>query len=180
MKSWVYKILKDDVVIYVGSCTRKYFSQRKGDHTKPTTLNSNKQPMLQNYVKDNGGWETFTFEIIFEYETIDKDNLLIKEKEQILLLKPICNCVMPGQTDDEKKIKDREQRRIFHENNPDILVRKNQHKVSLESYKEYQKKRCSTKIICLCGGSYTLQNKTNHYKRNIHIEYENAKESNNV
>jgi len=177
MKSWVYKIIKDDVVVYVGSCTREYFSQRKGDHTKPTTLNKNRQPKLQNYVKENGGWDTFTFEIIFEYETIELNDLLIKEKEQIKLLNPICNSVLPGQTKEEILVRKYKRQKEFHKENPDILKKKNEIKMNSDAYKINQEKRCSTKINCLCGGQYTLQNKTNHYKRNIHIQYETAKNS---
>ena len=43
MPSWIYKIVKDNDIIYVGSTTRKYFCQRKGEHTRPTTAEKGHQ-----------------------------------------------------------------------------------------------------------------------------------------
>ena len=66
MPSWVYAITSksNNIHIYVGSTTGKYFCLRKGEHTRPSTSNSGKQSNLYGYIKDNGGCENFTFEIL--------------------------------------------------------------------------------------------------------------------
>jgi len=172
MPSWIYKIIKDNNIIYIGSTTRKYFSQRKGDHTKPTTAQRGKQSYLQNYVKDNGGWKTFNFEIIEEFDTIEKNDLLLKEKNYIEKLKPSHNLYSPITSIQEryKKHYQAHKKNI----NSDINKKKEFYikQKERESYKKYNEKRCSIKINCECGGIYSLQNKTNHFKRNIHLNYE--------
>ena len=173
MPSWVYKIVKDDEVIYVGSTKRQYFCQRKGDHTKPTTATQGHQPILQNYVKENGGWNNFTFEVIEEYEDILHTELLQREKHFINLLKPKCNVKSPLETKEEhnkRKYEEHQQRML----NPEYKQRYYDKQKQMQSHIDYTIKRCSTVINCECGGTYTLQNKTNHFKRNIHKIYFNV------
>jgi hypothetical protein len=69
---------------------------------------------------------------------------------------------------EEKQQQKNEWQKDYFKKNPDQYLK------ALERSKKNGKDRCATQIECPCGGRYTLQNKTNHYKRNIHIEYEVA------
>jgi len=174
MPSWVYMIISknNDEKIYIGSTTGKYFCLRKGGHTRPSTTKSGRQPQLYGYITDNGGWECFKFEILKEYENIDKKELLTIEKEYIKTFNPKCNRFRPIKTQEEKLEDNKNKSRLHRQRHPDYL-QKNKER---QSHKDYVKKRCSTIIECECGGRYTLQNKTNHFSRNIHKEYENKKD----
>ena len=173
MPSWIYEIVGiiDDKVIYVGSTTGKYFCLRKCEHMRPSTITSGRQPKLYNYIQENGGWSNFKFNIIRFFENIDKKELLTLEKQHILERNPLSNSIKPIETRDEYLERKRIQLKKWRKNNPEYLTKQKNRPSQLE----YIKKRCSTKIVCECGGTYTLQNKTNHFSRNIHKEYENKK-----
>lgn len=173
MPSWVYEIVQNDndKIIYIGSTTGKYFCIRKGEHTRPSTTNSGRQPKLYDYIKNNGGWNKFKFNIIRYFDNIDKQELLTLEKQVIIEKNPLANSIKPIETYEEYLERKRNQLKIWRKQNPDYIVK---HK-NRQSQIEYTKKRCSTKIDCECGGTYTLQNKTNHFSRMIHKEYENKK-----
>lgn len=171
MKSWIYAI-KDvsDVVIYVGSCSRKYFCQRKGDHVKPS--NQKKNTSLLQYVNGKGGWEGFRFEILKEYDTIPHEELLQSEKKYIEELLPLCNMNRPITTQEERNASKRITGKVWRQKNPEKTKLQRERARTTSSYKVRTNKRCMTKIQCPCGGVYSLQNKTNHYNRNIHKQYE--------
>jgi hypothetical protein len=173
MPSWIYEIVENDnnKLIYIGSTTGKYFCLRKGEHTRPSTTKRGKQPKLYNYIRDNGGWDKFKFNIIKYFENIDKKELLTLEKEYIIERSPLSNSFKPIETYEEYLERKRNNQKKWRKNNPYYLIVQK----SRPSQIEYIKKRCSTKIECECGGKYTLQNKTNHFSRNIHKEYENKK-----
>ena len=83
----------------------------------------------------------------------------------------MCNTSTPIATHEEYLERKRMQSRKWRKEHPEYLeIMKNS-----EANKRYIEKRCSTKIECPCGGIYTMQNKTNHFSRQIHKRYENAK-----
>jgi hypothetical protein len=173
MPSWVYKITdKDDKCIYVGSTTGKYFCLRVAGHRKPS---NKRQPKLTNYIAEKGGWTEFDFKIISIFETIEKQELWKLEKEQIALLNPICNSNNPCLTKEERQEQHRLTAISWRKNNPEKLKEQVERRKQTESHKEFVAKRCSTQIECECGGRYTLQNKTNHFSRLIHKQYEATK-----
>jgi len=169
MPSWVYAIIEKESneYIYVGSTTGKYFCIRKGEHTRPSTTTRGKQPKLYGYIKEQNGWDKFKFDILFETENIEKDELKNIEKQHIKEKTPKCNTISPIETYHELLIRKRIASQNFRKNHPDYLKIQKER----QSQKDYTKKRCSTKIECPCGGIYTLQNKTNHFSRTIHKKY---------
>jgi hypothetical protein len=171
MPSWIYAITEKDLLeyIYIGSTTGKYFCLRKGEHTRPSTTKSGKQKHLYGYIKEKGGWERFQFDILFNSEVdIEKTNLRKIERQYIETHNPKCNKFNPIETYEEKLERKRKQLKKWRKDNPDYLIKNKER----QSQIEYTKRRCSTKIDCACGGKYTLQNKTNHFSRNIHKKYE--------
>ena len=176
MPSWVYEIIQRETnkSIYIGSTTGKYFCLRKGAHTRPSNIANGRQPKLYNFINENGSWEHFHFIILREFENIEKDNLRIVEKEFIKEKSPHCNSVTPILTDEERKESKRLKSKKWRSTHPEYLQ---QMRLS-SSNKKYIDKRCSTKIECECGGVYTLQNRSNHFSRQIHKRYEDAKAEN--
>lgn len=173
MPSWVYEIIQKQTnkSIYVGSTTGKYFCLRKGEHTRPSNVTSGRQPKLYGFIYENGGWEQFQFNILREFETIEKKELLTLEKQYINERSPLCNTSKPIQSREEYLERRRIRLQTWRKNHPEYLEKQK----TYQSQKDYIAKRCSTKINCECGGVYTLQNKTNHFSRQIHKRYEDAK-----
>jgi predicted GIY-YIG superfamily endonuclease len=85
MSGYIYKCFKNDNkdIFYIGS-TKNYI-QRINSHR------GNNNTFFGNYVKNNGGFDNFTFEIYEEITDCDSNKLLIREKEIIELLKPYLN-----------------------------------------------------------------------------------------
>lgn len=173
MPAWVYAITskESNEKIYIGSTIGKYFCLRKGGHTRPSNNKRGKQIHLYGYIAENGGWEAFNFEILKEYDNIDKIDLLEIEKKYIQDLNPRCNKISPVVSYEEFLEKSRAKGKLYRQRHPEY----NEKNKNRESQKRYTEKRCSTRVECECGGRYTLQNKTNHFSRDIHNRYENEK-----
>jgi len=173
MPGWVYAIVQKetDETVYIGSTIGKYFCLRKGEHTRPSTTKSGKQQNLYGYISENGGWESFKFDILREFDNIQRTQLLEIEKSYIININPRCNKHTPVVTYEEFLQKARIKGKLYRQRHPEY----NEKNKARESQKQYVKKRCSTKIECECGGRYTLQNKTNHFSREIHKKHENSK-----
>lgn len=172
MPSWIYEIIQKETnkCIYIGSTTGKYFCLRKGGHTKPSNATNGRQPKLYGFIYENGGWEQFQFNILKEFDTMEKDKLLILENKYITEKTPHCNTIKPIETHDEYLERRRVQSRKWRQTHPEYL---DEIKHS-ESNKRYSAKRCSTKVNCYCGGVYSLQNKSNHFSTQIHKQYEDT------
>lgn len=173
MPSWVYEIIQKETnkSIYIGSTTGKYFCLRKGSHTRPSNMKNERQPKLYGFIHSNGGWENYQFVILKQFESIEKKELLTIEKQFIQEKKPECNTSKPIETYEELKERRKLKSRKWRKEHPEYL----ENMKNSESNKRYVAKRCSTKIECPCGGVYTLQNKSNHFSRQIHKQYENTK-----
>jgi hypothetical protein len=91
----IYKITHNDdnTQFYIGSTIR--ISSRKAHHKKNCTNKVGKSYWcyLYQYIRANGGWDSFTFEILetFQYES----KTLVREKEQEFInkLSPTLNSV---------------------------------------------------------------------------------------
>lgn len=169
MPSWVYMITKkENHCIYIGSTTGQYLCQRTAHHKKP----SNKGTPVANYIAENGGWDNFQFQTLHSFDTIQKQNLLELEKKEIQERQPICNRNLPIATHDDVMSRRKVTSKAWRENNPDKVKIQIEKRKQTERYKNIQKERCSTHIQCECGGTYTKQNKSNHFSREIHKQYE--------
>lgn len=175
MKSWVYEIkqLNSEDSIYIGSTSGKYFCMRKGDHMKPYTMKRKKNRHLYDYIVEHGGWDKFEFVILYEDCEIEKEKLLTLEKEFIANKNPKCNKINPISTKEEYLARKRNDQKKWRQNHPEYSEKRK----TMPSTIKFNEKRCSTKIECLCGGKYTLQNKTNHFSTKLHKEYEKTNPS---
>jgi hypothetical protein len=165
MRGIVYGIreVSTNTIIYIGSTRQRLLCMRKGDHTKPSV----KSRPIHEYIKSKGGWNGYVFETIEEGEFESKIDLLKKEQEWINNLTPSQNCKSAFVDYNKYLQRKRDNQKIFRQNHPSY------HNRYSEQRKERDNKRMQTKIECECGGTYTLQNKSKHFKTKKHLTYNN-------
>jgi hypothetical protein len=133
--SIIYKIKHnedyDDKTIYIGSTSN--FKNRKNQHKCDCNnkKNRNYNFPIYHYIRDNGNWEQWVMIPIEEYPCNSKNELVIKERHYIDLLRPVLNIVKPGRTLKE-----------WREDNKQHLAEyyKNKYENDKEQFQEYQKK----------------------------------------
>jgi hypothetical protein len=148
MIGYVYKLCCDGInEFYIGSSFN--IKERKRKHKSDcNNANSKKYNIkVYQYIRANGGFDNWKFEILVEKEFENKTDLHIKEKECIVLLKPSLNSYSAYQTEEEYKLQKNAQSKI------DVA------------------KRLATKIDCACGGKTDKNNKTRHEKNKKHQKY---------
>jgi len=91
MKYFIYSINFNNEILYIGSTNN--YSQRKHKHKKNTTNKRGKLYWLKLYlhIRQNGGIEKFTFEILENGETDDKEEIRKIEQKFLDIYKPILN-----------------------------------------------------------------------------------------
>jgi hypothetical protein len=144
----VYKLCCDGINdFYIGSSFD--MKERKLKHKSDCNNAKCKQYnyKVYQYIRDNGGYENWKYEILVEKEFENKTDLLIKEKECIKLLRPLLNSNNPYQTKEERKIQQK------------------------ASYILYDAKNLAIKIECVCGGKTSKKNKSQHEKNKKHQKY---------
>ena len=109
----IYKIvrLSDDVVVYVGSTTKQYLSSRLVEHKNKATKYPNRR--VYKSISDNGGWENHQIVLIELCACNSKDELYKKERENIVLLKPISNIQLPLRTQQQYRIDNCETIKVY-------------------------------------------------------------------
>jgi len=148
----------DDTNIYVGSTTN--FRMRKNQHK--TCCNNEKDknynlPVYQ-YIRNNGNWDNWVMIPIEPYPCNDKDELVIRERYHIDLLRSKLNKIIPGRTrkewgeDNKEKIKEKnkESNKKYRENNKEKIAEND--KKRYEANKEQIAEKKKEKVICdHCG-----------------------------
>ena len=173
MNTFIYSIehIETHEIYYVGSCTRIYFCQRRGDHTKIKEHNQDiyNRAVLPVHRKifEAGGWGCFEFKILHSCDKLEKFERLKLEQEYIELYKPLYNVLSANLSVDRRRETKRLNLIKFRSNHPDYYRKFEDTPARIE----YVKTRCNTKVDCPCGGKYHLQNKTNHCKTSRHQSY---------
>jgi len=162
-----YKIYSKDPSItecYIGST--KDFNQRKAKHKSDcNNINEpNYKIKLYQYIRSNGGFEAFEFEII-DTITFSKTDRLFHERKLVKLYGATLNTlVRPIITEEEYKEYEKEYRETHKEKI------KEYQKEYRETHKEETKNKKNKKIVCdVCGGKYTVSHKSCHLKTKKHI-----------
>ena len=173
---YIYKIYCSDDNItdtYIGST--KNISTRKYQHKCccNNTTNSKKYNMkVYQIIRANGGWDNWNFVIIEELKECSKIQAHIREEYHRQEVKANMNTkvcfsgISDYNTKEELKLK--YNRKYYEDNKQKIKEQKQQH---YEDNKEKISIKNSMKIICDCGGKYTTQNKSNHFKSKKHQNY---------
>jgi group I intron endonuclease len=144
--------------MYVGSSSN--FEQRKRDH-KSDCYNVNRHHYnrkVYKFIRDNGGFDNFKFEILEEVCCENKQELRSRERYFLEQLGASLNSHVPSRTQKEYKKKYREENR------------EETQEYNKKYYKENQDK-LKEKINCECGGRYTRPHKAKHFKSKKHQHY---------
>lgn len=167
----IYKIerISDNVLVYVGSTTKEYLSQRLVEHKRK----AKRYPKRRIYksITDNDGWENHHILLIKQYPCNSRDELRSEEARFIRVLKPISNIEIPMRTTKEYYLDNCEKIKLrvnnFRKENPEIIKeRKRLERIKhIEKYKAREQKI----IVCSCGSTYTHQHRLRHSKTKIHI-----------
>jgi len=161
----VYKLCCLDENIkefYIGSSCE--FNKRKKYH-KSDCYNPNGDKYnlkVYKFIRHNGGWDNWDFEILLETKVDNKDQLrLLYEREFQLELKPSLNVVVEGRTRKQYRKDHREEIKQYRED----------HKEQSKQYYQDHKEELKEKYTCLCGAILSKGAKLKHEKRKRHLEY---------
>lgn len=177
-KYTIYKIIcKDENITdcYVGST--KDFDRRKIQHKSCCNNESlfNYNYKIYNFIRNNGGFDNFNFEVIEILNCENKHKALNRERYWIENLKSNLNTCKPT-LDFEKRYKYRQK---WEDNNKEYY--KEYHKEYYENNKDYILKRTkeygSQIINCECGNILKRHSFTKHEKTAKHLSYLNQKQT---
>ena len=198
--SHIYNIYCNDTSIknhYVGSSNS--LSYRKIQH-KHNCNNENSRkyniPLYQ-FIRSNGGWDNFSFEVLEEYPCENKEELLKREEHWIQQYNfdYLLNCYRANIPIEELKEYKKQWSRQYYINNAvekkeysknyrinnSIPIKERSKKYRInnavelkEKNKQYRinnKEKSIKKYNCECGGKYTHRHKSTHFKSTIHKLY---------
>jgi len=139
MKGFIYKIYCKDTNItecYIGSTNN--FGNRKRNH-KYRYNNTNKYKVYE-FIRKNGGYNNWDFEIIKEVEYDDKYQLKEVERSYIETLKAELNTYIPNRILKDTK--------IAYRAKPATIIKEREY---AENYKHIREERSKQKVTCECG-----------------------------
>jgi len=172
---------------YIGST--KDFEKRKIQHERKWDKGTNKNyiKMLYQFISDNGGFDNFTIEKLYDLK--DGENKYEKEQEYMDMYKPSLNNQRAFGLDIEKRKEynkeyNKDYKKEYYEKNKNKIIEyrgqyyeKNKERIK-ERVKEYNNKnkdkiyeRRGKRIECPCGMIYTLRHKARHFKTRRHQSY---------
>jgi hypothetical protein len=199
----IYKIVKNDdfenANVYVGSTTE--FVKRKYGHKSNCNNENNEKYNRKVYqtIRENGGWENWNMIEIEKYPCNDKREAETREEYWRCELKAKLNSQRAFITTEQLKQHKKEYRKEYciensdkikqfqkeyHIENADkIKEKKKEYRTeNAEKIKQFQKQyrtenaeKIYQKYDCECGGKYTHQGKSIHFKTKNHQNYINNK-----
>jgi group I intron endonuclease len=166
--SVVYAIVCKDCEIkdmYVGSTNN--IDKRKICH-KSNCYNVNSDHYnrkVYKFIRENGGFDNFKFQILEEVCCENKQELLERERFYVECLEPSLNIEVPSRSKKEYYQDHREEK---------LEYQKEYYQENQENYKKYyqdHRDKLTEKINCECGGTYTRPHKAKHFKTKKHQDY---------
>jgi len=138
---------------YIGSTCN--FKKRTNNHRTKFKCNvRNDCDKLYDFMRINGGFDNFAFEILFTFDNITRKELYIKENELITDLKPTLNAKRAYKTKEEK-----------------LKYQAEYRKTHPEKVKKYRAKYNKKRALCDCGKTYSLNDKSQHLKTKYHSRH---------
>jgi hypothetical protein len=171
-KTIIYKIVCNDLTVtdcYVGSTTD--FKTRKAVHKNVCNNENNKNYNFKVYkmIRENKGWDNWIMLQIEKFPCKDSNEAHARERYWYENMNAKLNTNTPNRTRDEWRDEHKEDVKEYsskyREENKDII------KQYRENNKEKIAKHKSEIIICACGKTYTLTNKTRHEKSLKHRQH---------
>jgi hypothetical protein len=149
-KTIMYKIVCNDLSVtnvYVGHTTD--FRKRKNAHKRASINENDKSYNLKVYqiIRQNGGWGNWTMIEIEKYCCNDGNEATARERYWFETLNSNMNNNVPNRSD-------KEYQEQYYINNKEKKNEKRKHK-----------------IVCECGGEYSYNNKSQHFKTKKHQNY---------
>jgi len=185
----MYKIVCKDLNIkdcYVGHTTN--WIKRKSRHKSNCNNQNNKTYNFNVYqfIRENGGWDNWEMIEICKYSCNDKREAEAEERRLYEQLNGNLNMVRPFITNEEKNKEQKERNKNYYNKNKNEILEnqknyqeQNKDKIKIRKQNYYEKnknkikEKNKIKIICDCGGKYTLGQKIRHLKSKKHINYIN-------
>ena len=201
-KAVIYKIYCKDITVlefYIGSTHDEHDReiQHKSDCNNENSEKYNKK--AYEFIRENGGWDKWKFEVIEEYPCDNDIQLKTRERYHYDLLKPVLNTNKPFITEEERKeyyakynseyreehteyyakynaeynVEHREEHKIRDA----INYQKNKEKINeyCKNYKEKNREAleciAKQKHNCECGGKYTHQHRARHCDSKKHKKF---------
>lgn len=167
----IYKICCDDLpeFIYIGST--KSFRHRKYQH-KNCCFNENNNSYnnkIYTNIRENGGWDNWRMVIVEDIGEVSLTQARIKEEEHRVKLNANLNSKKCHQTQEEfkeyQKEYNKEYQKEYYINNTE---RKNEY---YKDNKEKIKECKSIQVVCECGRTIRIGDKSRHEKTKIHKKY---------
>ena len=123
-KTIIYEIICDDTNIkdiYIGSTTERHFRvlQHK-DSCNKTTHKEHNYKKYQ-FIRDNGGWNNWTFKEIEKYPCLNNKQARERERYYYDIRNSTLNSIRPFITDEERANEARERTRISRLENPEYM-----------------------------------------------------------
>ena len=181
-KSVVYKICCKDADIkefYVGSSCNLYNRKRRHKTGCTYVFGTEYNLLVYKFMRDNGGWDNWEFEILENYEAKDEKDLIKRERHWFDNLKPTLNTNIPARTKDEHKLykknyqlehkeQTKERDKAYRQEHKEEIAEKN--RVRYEENKEKISEQRKEKVTCECGSILTKTHLPRHKKSTKHIE----------
>jgi hypothetical protein len=183
----IYKLVCKDVSIidcYVGHTTD--FIRRKQQHKNCCNNQNNRMycGRVYEFIRNNGGWDCFDMVMIETYPCKNVYEAHSRERHWIETLNAKLNISIPTRTRQEyyedNKSKVLEYHKKYYEENKNKVL-ESQKKYTEENrnkilaYKKLYREKNAEKIkkpnACDCGGHYTNEHKTRHFKSIMHQNF---------
>ena len=156
---------KNVLEIYIGSTHDEI--EREKNH-KDVCNNENCEKYnykVYQFIRANGGWDNWIFEVIQEFPCENKIQLVEREQYHYDLLNPALNTHRPYIPEEERK----EEKRIYdvkyYQDNIEEISKRH------TKYKKDNREKINKKHICICGIEYTLHHRARHCNSNKHKKF---------
>ena len=185
----IYKLRSKNPLIkdfYIGHS--KDFIGRKYNHK--SDCNNEKSPEynypVYKFIRENGGFDNWGFEILVYADLKDKDEAETLEKHYIEIFKPTLNKNDVAETPEEKTEKGREYQKKLREDpeyrkkeaerskKPEYRKKQAECKKKLREDPEYRKKEAAKRLesyTCICGCSTSKNNEKKHLDSKKHKKF---------
>ena len=183
MKGYIYKLycLDSNIKeIYIGSTTN--LKDRIFQHKFSSQENGRKYKVY-NFIRDNGGFDNWDYEILHEGIFKTENDMKYEEKHYIKKYNSVLNTYDSILTEEERILKNRERKKKYREKYPervkewkkrDYIKNHDRYmqfgKVYREKNKDKIKENHNKKFNCECGGIYSTGNKARHMKSKKHLQ----------
>jgi hypothetical protein len=164
----IYKLVCNDLSVkdlYIGHTTD--FTNRKRLH-KSHCLNPNDPKYnykVYKIIHENGDWNNWSMIEIEKYPCKDENEARARERHWYEELQATMNSQCPILYVGEKK----QYKKDYYKKNKNEI--NDRHKDYYIRNKDKRKDYLQEKHQCLCGGCYTTQHKSAHFKTKKHIQY---------